>query len=54
MSAIGGHLGVGKMLHALKARVFWPAMRKSVAAFVAGCDGCQRTKDSTRLPPGLL
>ena len=28
VSAIGGHLGVGKMMGVLCARVFWPGMRK--------------------------
>ena len=50
----GGHFGRDKTLAALKKRFHWEGMSATTAAYVAGCDMCQRVKHSQQLTPGLL
>ena len=50
----GAHLGARKLTYALFARVWWPKLRDSVSKFIAACDVCKKTKDSTAKPTGLL
>jgi len=50
----GGHFGRDKTLAALKKRFHWEGMSATAAAYVAGCDMCQRVKHSQQLTPGLL
>ena len=50
----GGHFGRDKTLAALKKRFHWEGMATTTAAYVAGCDMCQRVKHSQQLMPGLL
>ena len=50
----GGHFGRDKTLAALRKRFHWEGMSATTAAYVAGCDMCQRVKHSQQLTPGLL
>ena len=52
-SLYSAHLGVQKTI-ALQQRFWWPKLPKHVAAFVKGCEVCQRIKDVNALPAGLL
>ena len=38
---LAGHLGIAKTFQRLQRRFWWPAMRKSVSAFVQCCHTCQ-------------
>ena len=51
---VGGHFGVRKMLATLTSRVWWLRMHSVVSEFIAGCDVCQVTKQSTQRTAGLL
>ena len=51
---LGGHLGRDKTLAAVKQRFYWSGMDAQVAAYVAGCDACQRDEPSQRATPGKL
>jgi hypothetical protein len=50
----GGHFGRDKTHGALRRRFYWPKMAEQVAAYVKGCDVCQRVKHSQQKTPGLL
>jgi len=50
----GGHFGRDKTHAALRRRFYWPKMNEQVAAYVKGCDVCQRVKHSQQKIPGLL
>lgn len=47
-----GHLGISKTVTNLK-RFFFPRLRRTVQAYIAGCDDCQRNKAIHRRPAGL-
>jgi hypothetical protein len=49
-----GHLGVDKMYELLHRAFYWPNMHLAVSKYVGSCDVCQRIKDSTLRPAGLL
>ena len=49
-----GHLGLAKTVHALKQRVWWPALRSSVASYCRQCPTCARFKVPPVKPGGLL
>ena len=56
-NAGGGHLGVDKVLTALRQRYFWPRMHQTVKDHILSCDWCQRIKVDTKrknLPLTLL
>uniref|UniRef100_A0A0G4FJQ9 Integrase zinc-binding domain-containing protein n=1 Tax=Chromera velia CCMP2878 TaxID=1169474 RepID=A0A0G4FJQ9_9ALVE len=48
------HFGVGKTYSRIAERYFWPQMWRDVRRFIRACDPCQRSKASSRAPPGLL
>jgi hypothetical protein len=50
----GGHFGRDKTLAAVKKRFHWEGLATTTAAYVAGCDMCQRVKHSQQLKLGLL
>ena len=50
----GGHFGRDKTLAAVKKRFHWEGLATTTAAYVAGCDMCQRVKHSQQVKPGLL
>ncbi|CAH8545954.1 unnamed protein product, partial [Dicrocoelium dendriticum] len=46
------HIGFERVLDLLQRRVFWPTMRKDVAAYIRGCPSCQTNRDmDTARPP---
>jgi hypothetical protein len=49
-----GHFGRDKTIAALQARFKWDGLAAQAAAYVAGCDTCQRVKFSKQRTPGLL
>lgn len=49
-----GHLGVTNTLHSVARYFYWPNMRDSIRAHIAGCVECQRNKSSSQKPMGLL
>jgi len=49
-----GHIGVEKLLAALRQRFYWVNMATDCQEFVGSCDGCARNKVDTRRPAGLL
>ena len=51
---IAGHLGVKKTTARLAATYHWKSLRTTVREYVQSCDICQRTKNSTQKPLGLL
>jgi hypothetical protein len=53
-SPIGGHSGETKTYQRLCAELFWEGMRKDVVAFVRECEACQRSKNLTYSPAGLI
>jgi len=53
-SRIAGHLGYDKTYELLHRSFYWPNMHMTIKKYVASCDVCQRIKDSTRRPAGLL
>ena len=52
--ALGSYLSICKTLSSLLHRVWWPDLLHEVSAFVHGCRVCQRQKDLTPAPAGLL
>lgn len=48
------HFGVDKTLEHIGRHFTWPSMRKTVEAYVRGCDGCQRHKALNAKPMGQL
>lgn len=50
----GGHFGRDKTQSAMRSRFIWPGMASHAAAYVSGCDTCQRVKHSQQRTPGLL
>lgn len=53
-SAVVGHPGRWKTLELVARNYWWPGMTKFVAAYVAGCDMCNRTKIFPAKPVGTL
>jgi Integrase zinc binding domain len=49
-----GHLGVKKTAERLSATYHWKSQKNTVHVYVKSCDICQRTKNSTQKPFGLL
>jgi hypothetical protein len=49
-----GHLSYDKTYELMHRLFYWPRMDKSIKTFISSCDICQRIKDSTRRPAGLL
>ncbi|CAG2211387.1 unnamed protein product [Mytilus edulis] len=50
----GAHLGLDRVLAALRQKYFWPKMHQTVKDHVLSCDRCQRIKvDHTRKNPPL-
>jgi hypothetical protein len=49
-----GHMSISKTLHFVNRFFWWPQMKKDVETFVKTCDACQRVKNSTHKPYGLL
>ncbi len=49
-----GHIGVNRMVQALKNNYWWPYVRNDIVEFVTNCDSCQRNKSSTAKPHGEL
>ena len=47
-SALAGHVGINKMLTALKQRFSWPGMYKDVREYIDSCPHCIATKRSHR------
>ena len=54
MAPYSGHIGVNRMVQALKKNYWWPYVRNDIVEFVANCDSCQRNKSSTEKPHGEL
>jgi hypothetical protein len=53
-NAGGGHLGVDKVLSALRQRYFWPRMHQTARDHILSYDRCQRIKvDTKRKNPPL-
>lgn len=50
---LGGHLGVKKTYRKLL-RYWWPKMYKQIEDYIKSCDKCQRFKNVTGLPSGVL
>lgn len=50
----GGHFGRTKTLEVLQRCYWWPQMRRTVDAYIASCDICQRMKAPRHKPYGLL
>src|SRR5437762_5187538 len=48
------HLGYKKTYNRLANQFIWPNMTKDIQEYVKTCDSCQRNKESTQLPAGLL
>ncbi|UYV63828.1 K02A2.6-like, partial [Cordylochernes scorpioides] len=49
-----GHLGFSKIYERVKNKYFWPGILQDIRKYVAHCKECQRKKQSTQKPPGLL
>ena len=49
-----GHLGVKKTASRLTSKYHWKSLRTTVKEYVQSCDICQRTKNTTQKPLGLL
>ena len=49
-----GHIGVNRMVQALKKNYWWPYARNDILDLLAQYDSCQRTKSSTEKPHGEL
>jgi hypothetical protein len=49
-----GHLGVKKTASRLTTMYHWKSLRTTVKNYVKSCDICQRTKNTTQKPYGLL
>ncbi|KAL4386192.1 hypothetical protein GQ457_09G013260 [Hibiscus cannabinus] len=53
-SVIGGHAGIFRTFQRLAANFSWKGMRKDVSNFVNACQTCQRMKNESLAPAGLL
>ncbi len=53
-SVYSGHLGVNKTLHIMERYFWWPNMVKTIGSFVSTCVSCQRNKQPSTKPAGLL
>ena len=53
-SPSGGHSGVLRTYKRLAQQFYWPSMFQAVKIYVAACEICQRTKNDTLSPAGLL
>lgn len=53
-SALAGHCGYDKTLARVREECWWPSMPSDVKDYVAKCDTCQRSKNRTHRPYGLL
>lgn len=53
-SPIAGHSRVSATLQRLKSYFYWKGQTKDVRQFIRHCDTCQRSKNETVAPPGLL
>ncbi|KAL4312967.1 hypothetical protein GQ457_01G036970 [Hibiscus cannabinus] len=53
-STVGGHAGILRTFHRLAANCYWKTMRKDVRQFVSECQVCQRMKNDSLAPSGLL
>ncbi|UYV60291.1 K02A2.6-like, partial [Cordylochernes scorpioides] len=51
---MAGHLGFSKTYERVKNKYFWPGLLRDIRKYVAHCKECQRKKQSTQKPPGLL
>ncbi len=49
-----GHLGYKKTYDHLAEMFFWPNMTTDIWEYIKTCDSCQRNKEFTQLPTGLL
>lgn len=49
-----GHLGFHKTYNRIRSRFFWPGLSTSIAKYVSSCALCQRRKQPTLPPAGLL
>ncbi|UYV79808.1 K02A2.6-like [Cordylochernes scorpioides] len=49
-----GHLGFSKTYERVKNKYFWPGLLRDIRKYDAHCKECQRKKQSTQKPPGLL
>jgi hypothetical protein len=50
----GGHAGRDKTIQAMQKRFHWSGMATMVAAYIGGCDMCQRVKHRQQRTSGLL
>jgi hypothetical protein len=53
-SPAGGQFSYLKTLSRISASFLWPGIRTSVKQFLQNCDVCQRSKNETLHPSGLL
>ena len=53
-SPLGGHSGYLKSFHRLKQDFTWPGMGTDLKKLIKECDVCQRLKNETCFPAGLL
>lgn len=53
-ASYSGHLGKTKTMFKARQYFLWRDMHASVRMFIKHCDCCQRNKNNTRLPYGLL
>ena len=53
-SPLGGHSGYLKSFHRLKKDFYWSSMGTDLKKLVKECDVCQRLKNETCFPAGLL
>jgi hypothetical protein len=51
---ISGHLGMFKTYSKIKARYYWPKMRKDICKYVQSCDACQKRKIPTTKRTGKM
>ena len=50
----GGHLGIEKVMAAMKQKYHWPRMHQDIYDYIHSCDTCQRVKqDQHNRPPPL-
>ena len=52
--AVAGHPGRWKTLELVSRNYWWPGISRYVAAYVKGCDACNRTKTFPARPTGTL
>ncbi|KAL5572823.1 hypothetical protein UlMin_022420 [Ulmus minor] len=53
-SLVGGHSGFFRTLKRMSGNVFWQGMKKDIRDYVAECEVCQKSKNDTLSPAGLL